>query len=150
MRDGDDDALLSAATGCEAQAMEEHAAEDIKHFRPTTVRLPAARSLPLGLAYGGACRAQGPLTCFNGQLIPVAEFANALKSVTISRRARYLLDHGPRRRRARPRPRSAAQEAAAQLAREAWLASIPHAKPSWRRPRAEIQQAEIERLEGST
>ena len=30
--------------------MEEHAAEDIKHFRPTTVRLPAARSLPLGLA----------------------------------------------------------------------------------------------------
>ena len=52
------------------------------------------------------------------------------------------------RRRARPRPRSAAQEAAAQLAREAWLASIPPAKPSWRRPRAEIQQAEIERLEG--
>ena len=72
-----------------------------------------------------------------------------VKSVTISRRARYLLDHGPRRRRARPRPRSAAQEAAAQLAREAWLASIPPAKPSWRRPRAEIQQAEIGRLEGS-
>ena len=53
MRDGDDDALPNAATGCEAQAMEEHAAEDIKHFRPTTVRLPAARSLPLGLADGG-------------------------------------------------------------------------------------------------
>ena len=46
VRDGDDDALPSAATGCEAQAMEEHAAEDIKHFRPTTVRPPAARSLP--------------------------------------------------------------------------------------------------------
>ena len=39
VRDGDDDALPNAATGCEAQAMEEHAAEDIKHFRPTTVRL---------------------------------------------------------------------------------------------------------------
>ena len=39
VRDGDDDALLSAATGCEAQAMEEHAAEDIKHIPPTTVRL---------------------------------------------------------------------------------------------------------------
>ena len=26
-------------TGCEAQAMEEHAAEDIKHLPPTTVRL---------------------------------------------------------------------------------------------------------------
>ena len=32
---------------------EEHAAEDIKHIPPTTVRLPAARSLPLGLADGG-------------------------------------------------------------------------------------------------
>ena len=53
VRDGDDDALPNAATACEAQAMEEHAAEDIKHFRPTTVRLPAARSLPLGLADGG-------------------------------------------------------------------------------------------------
>ena len=52
VRDGDDDALPNAATGCEAQAMEEHAAEDIKHFRPTTVRLPAARYLPLGLADG--------------------------------------------------------------------------------------------------
>ena len=59
MRDGDDDALLSAATGCEAQAMEEHAAEDIKHFRPTTVRLPAARSLPLGLADGGHAALRG-------------------------------------------------------------------------------------------
>ena len=127
--------------------MEEHAAEDINHIPPTTVRPPAARSLPLGLADGGHAVLRGPLTCFNG-LIPVAEFANALRRVTISRRARYLLDHGPRRRRARPRPRSAAQEAAAQLAREAWLASIPPAKPSWRRPRAEIQQAEIERLEG--
>ena len=39
MRDGDDDALPNAATGCEAQAMEEHAAEDIKHIPPTTVRL---------------------------------------------------------------------------------------------------------------
>ena len=53
VRDGDDDALPNAATGCEAQAMEEHAAEDIKHIPPTTVRLPAARSLPLGLADGG-------------------------------------------------------------------------------------------------
>ena len=53
MRDGDDDALPNAATGCEAQAMEEHAAEDIKHIPTTTVRLPAARSLPLGLADGG-------------------------------------------------------------------------------------------------
>ena len=50
VRDGDDDALPNAATGCEAQAMEEHAAEDIKHIPLTTVRLPAARSLPLGLA----------------------------------------------------------------------------------------------------
>ena len=39
VRDGDDDALPNAATGCEAQAMEEHAAEDIKHIPPTTVRL---------------------------------------------------------------------------------------------------------------
>ena len=31
----------------------EHAAEDIKHIPPTTVRPPAARSLPLGLADGG-------------------------------------------------------------------------------------------------
>lgn len=38
MRDGDDDALPNAATGCEAQAMEEHAAEDIKHIPPTTAR----------------------------------------------------------------------------------------------------------------
>ena len=53
VRDGDDDALPNAATGCEAQAMEEHAAEDIKHIPPTTVRPPAARSLPLGLADGG-------------------------------------------------------------------------------------------------
>ena len=97
---------------------------------------------------GGLCWSDSDLVCFNGQLIPAAEFANALRTVTISPRARYLRDHGPRRRRARPRPRSAAQEAAAQLAREAWLASIPPAKPSWRRPRAEIQQAEIERLEG--
>ena len=59
MRDGDDDALPNAATGCEAQAMEEHAAEDIKHFRPTTVRLPAARSLPLGLADGGHAALRG-------------------------------------------------------------------------------------------
>ena len=60
MRDGDDDALLSAATGCEAQAMEEHAAEDIKHIPPTTVRPPAARSLPLGLADGGHAVLRGP------------------------------------------------------------------------------------------
>ena len=53
VRDGDDDALLSAATGCEAQAMEEHAAEDIKHIPPPTVRPPAALSLLLGLADGG-------------------------------------------------------------------------------------------------
>ena len=53
VRDGDDDALPNATTGCEAQAMEEHAAEDIKHIPPTTVRPPAARSLPLGLADGG-------------------------------------------------------------------------------------------------
>ena len=59
VRDGDDDALPNAATGCEAQAMEEHAAEDIKHFRPTTVRLPAARSLPLGLADGGHAALRG-------------------------------------------------------------------------------------------
>ena len=39
VRDGDDDALPNAATGCEAQAMEEHAAEDIKHIPQTTVRL---------------------------------------------------------------------------------------------------------------
>ena len=43
----------------EAQAMEEHAAEDIKHFRPTTVRLPAARSVPLGLADGGHAALRG-------------------------------------------------------------------------------------------
>ena len=62
MRDGDDDALPNAATGCEAQAMEEHAAEDIKHIPPTTVRPPAARSLPLGLADGGhaVLRGRGP------------------------------------------------------------------------------------------
>ena len=59
MRDGDDDALPNAATGCEAQAMEEHAAEDIKHIPPTTVRLPAARSLPLGLADGGHAALRG-------------------------------------------------------------------------------------------
>ena len=58
--DGDDDALPNAATGCEAQAMEEHAAEDIKHIPPTTVRLPAARSLPLGLADGGHAVLRGP------------------------------------------------------------------------------------------
>ena len=51
--------LPHAATGCEAQAMEEHAAEDIKHFGPTTVRLPAARSLPLGLADGGHAALRG-------------------------------------------------------------------------------------------
>ena len=59
VRDGDDDALPNAATGCEAQAMEEHAAEDIKHIPPTTVRLPAARSLPLGLADGGHAALRG-------------------------------------------------------------------------------------------
>ena len=64
MRDGDDDALPNAATGCEAQAMEEHAAEDIKHIPPTTVRLPAARSLPLGLADGGhAALRRGEPSC---------------------------------------------------------------------------------------
>ena len=64
MRDGDDDALPNAATGCEAQAMEEHAAEDIKHIPPTTVRLPAARSLPLGLADGGhAALRRGEASC---------------------------------------------------------------------------------------
>ena len=60
VRDGDDDALPNAATGCEAQAMEEHAAEDIKHIPPTTVRPPAARSLPLGLADGGHAVLRGP------------------------------------------------------------------------------------------
>ena len=40
MRDGDDDALPNAATGCEAQAMEEHAAEDIKHCRQRCAYLP--------------------------------------------------------------------------------------------------------------
>ena len=64
VRDGDDDALPNAATGCEAQAMEEHAAEDIKHIPPTTVRLPAARSLPLGLADGGhAALRRGEPSC---------------------------------------------------------------------------------------
>ena len=32
MLDGDDDAVPNAATGWEAQAMEKHAAEDIKHI----------------------------------------------------------------------------------------------------------------------
>ena len=58
VRDGDDDALPNAATGCEAQAMEEHTAEDIKHIPPTTVP-PAARSLPLGLADGGHAALRG-------------------------------------------------------------------------------------------
>ena len=44
--------------------MEEHAAEDIKHIPLTTVRLPAARSLPLGLADGGhAALRRGEPSC---------------------------------------------------------------------------------------
>ena len=43
---------------------EEHAAEDIKHIPPTKVRLPAARSLPLGLADGGhAALRRGEPSC---------------------------------------------------------------------------------------
>ena len=45
VRDGDDDALPNAATGCEAQAMEEHAAEDIKHIPPTDIGAPTCRPI---------------------------------------------------------------------------------------------------------
>ena len=58
VRDGDDDALPNAATGCEAQAMEEHAAEDIKHIPPTTVRLLPPDLCPSASLTGGPCRAQ--------------------------------------------------------------------------------------------
>ena len=90
MRDGDDDALPNAATGCEAQAMEEHAAEDMKHIPPTTVRLPAARSLPLGLADGGHAALR------RGEPSPLQK----------KRREEQI---GPRRKRGRP-ARAQAQE----------------------------------------
>ena len=89
VRDGDDDALPNAATGCEAQAMEEHAAEDIKHIPPTTVRLLPPDLCPSASLTGGPCRAQ-------------ARRAELQKK----RREEQI---GPRRKRGRP-ARAQAQE----------------------------------------
>ena len=91
MRDGDDDALPNAATGCEAQAMEEHAAEDIKHIPPTTVRL-----LPPDLC---------PSASLTGAM-PRSGEASRARELQKKRREEQI---GPRRKRGRP-ARAQAQE----------------------------------------